>query len=578
MKSRFSRSDFGLSRLSRPMDGDVWAIVVALYTSACVILGGGAVSGYFADFVLQLLAIPVLLAGLWRMAGDDPAHRRALQFCGALVLVPLLQLVPLPPAVWTLLPFRDVSAQALSLANQELGWRPLTLTPHATWLTLASLLPPLGVFFASIRLPCQDRRIVVLALLAAGLLSSFAGLLQVALGPSGSVSDAGPAAPGEATGFFANRNHFAALLYVLLLFSAVWVIECWSALSLVRQGGVNSAPLIRSVAFFTLMVVFLAAELMARSRAGLGLTILALFGIAALASADRRLTKAQRTDATRLVWVAAGLVILFGAQFALYRMMERFTADPLQDARIVFARNTWEASVSFLPFGSGLGSFVPVYQFFEKPQDALLDTYANRAHNDFLETALETGVVGILLMALFAVWFGKSLWRVWTKPEDAANAPLDAALARAASIAIILLALHSLVDYPLRTTALMAVAAVACAILIPPPYARRAGKAHDTARPVRKVIPRRIAWTDAPATVAESQRQEIDPISRAAPSDAAAQWNWPKETPSEFSPTTDEVSKRARSGNLWKAAWPRAWQEDVQKPEPESGEKPREEA
>lgn len=31
--------------------------------------------------------------------------------------------------------------------------------------------------------------------------------------------------PTEAVGFFANRNHFAALLYTVMLFAAVWAAD-----------------------------------------------------------------------------------------------------------------------------------------------------------------------------------------------------------------------------------------------------------------------------------------------------------------------------------------------------------------
>ena len=248
------------------------------------------------------------------------------------------------------------------------------------------------------------RRRLVLVLLGVGILASFVGLLQVALGPKGAIVDFGPASPGEATGFFANRNHFAAFLYVLLIFAAVFAINSVKALPATPDTRPDTATLIGIIASFTIVVVLLGAELMARSRAGIGLTMVALLGIAALASSDSRGSGAQRANANRLMAGAVALVLLFGAQFALYRIMDRFAADPLSDARLVFARNTWAAALSFLPFGSGLGSFVPVYQFFEKPQDALVDVYANRAHNDLLEVWLETGVVGLALMAVFAVW------------------------------------------------------------------------------------------------------------------------------------------------------------------------------
>ena len=118
-----------------------------------------------------------------------------------------------------------------------------------------------------------------------------------------------------------------------------------------------------------------------------------------------------------------------------------------------------------MPFGSGLGTFVPVYQMFEKPSD-VFPAYANHAHNDALEVWLETGVVGLILMGVFVLWILRRGYWAWRAHPDIAN--LDIALMRAASIVLLLLAAHSLVDYPLRTSAMTAVAAFACALLIPP--------------------------------------------------------------------------------------------------------------
>ena len=53
-----------------------------------------------------------------------------------------------------------------------------------------------------------------------------------------------------------------------------------------------------------------------------------------------------------------------------------------------------------MPLGSGLGTFVPVYAMFEKPEDAQ-DTYVNRAHNEILEIWLETGMLGLALIVVF---------------------------------------------------------------------------------------------------------------------------------------------------------------------------------
>ena len=73
-------------------------------------------------------------------------------------------------------------------------------------------------------------------------------------------------------------------------------------------------------------------------------------------------------------------------------------ADPLEDLRVPLAGTTFEAALRSLPFGTGLGSFVPVYGVVEKESD-IFAGFANRAHNDLAEILLETGVFGLILLA-----------------------------------------------------------------------------------------------------------------------------------------------------------------------------------
>ncbi len=127
-----------------------------------------------------------------------------------------------------------------------------------------------------------------------------------------------------------------------------------------------------------------------------------------------------------------------------------------------------QAAKAYLPVGSGLGTFVPVYASFEKPEDTLLNTYANHAHNDAAELWLETGLLGLAFMALFVFWFGRRSLAIWRSAPPIGATEVDWSLVRAATIIIALILAHSFVDYPLRTGAMMAVMAFCCALLIEP--------------------------------------------------------------------------------------------------------------
>lgn len=218
--------------------------------------------------------------------------------------------------------------------------------------------------------------------------------------------------------------------------------------------------------------------------------------------------------------------------------MERFATDPLADARVTFAHNTWAAIKAFLPFGSGVGTFPVVYPSFEQPTD-LATFYVNRAHNDVLETLLEAGLASALLMAWFALWLLSALFMAWRGSATSLahldhTHPMDDRLRRAAATALLLLALHSIVDYPLRTGAIMVVAAFCCALLAPALVADR--RRHSERASHRE-----------PATVARQRSApELTP--------AAKPVLWPHD-PRLTNPDVSATGKRWQSANDWPEEW-----------------------
>jgi O-antigen ligase len=455
------------------------------FTIICsVVLGGGTRAGFLSDGILQLLALPLLLVSLWRLVdlrsatvGKNRPLRWELVFCSALVLLPLLQLIPLPPSIWSALANRKSEAAVFDLLGGGMPWMPISVSPEATWISVLSLLAPIAIFLGCFLLSYRERRLMSLVVLSVGMVSVFLGLLQISQGPSSPMRFFAITNPSEAVGFFANRNHFAALLYALTLLAAAWAVD---AIFTAQSGGhrkrFDTAAIVALVASFTMLIILVSAQAMARSRAGLGLTMLAIFSAFALAYPDRRAVAraGQRrwfgmTPAKALLLGTTALVILFVVQFALYRVMERFVGiDPLGDHRIFIARNTIEAAKAYMPVGSGMGTFVPVYGMYEKVHDLLDQGYVNHAHDDILELWLETGVVGIVLMGIFVIWLVLRSMKIWRRAPHGAR-EIDHSLPRAATLIIGLIIAHSFLDYPLRTGAMMAIMAFACALLIEPP-------------------------------------------------------------------------------------------------------------
>ncbi len=474
--------------------------VVSVYFLACLALGGGTRAGFLSDVVLQLLAVPLLLWAGWRLADLAPEAggkqaRIAMLVCLLVMTVPMLQLVPMPPALWTALPGRADFVSNLELIGLDAGWRPMSMSPRGTWLSALALLPPAAVLLGALQFDYADRRRLAVLFLVFGLVAAGLGLLQVGQGTTSWLRFYAFTNSTEAVGFFANRNHHAALLYSLVPIAAA--VSIAAAIRTMRASSLRArrAEMGLSVAVlgFASVVVFVAAQAIARSRAGLALTFVALLGAVAMtyamwASRRAAVTEVPRRSLAgtgRLVLMAAfGFAVFFGAQIALNRMQDRFASEIMKDGRVPLARNTVEAVLAYMPLGSGMGSFVPVYQAFEKPTDNF-DALINRAHNDYLELWLEAGLIGIVAIVLFIVWLVAASVRVWRQGLQGARLR-DNLLACAATLIIALLLAHSLLDYPLRTTAMMAVFALSVAMIIPPvgpPAASPSDALTETAEP-----------------------------------------------------------------------------------------------
>lgn len=522
------------------------------FTLVCsLLLGGGTRGGFLSDALLELVAIPPLLISIASLVDSPVWHGRTgfglswlLAFCCAIALVPLIQLIPLPPGIWTSLPGRDEIAKELALLGGALPWLPISVSPHSTWLSLLSLLPPMAVFLAAIQLDYRERRQLSLLIIAVGVISVFVGLTQVAQGQSSPLRFFAITNPTEAVGFFANRNHFAALLYAVFLFAAVWAIDVGFKIgSWTDVRTFETVTIAELTAIFLVLLSVIAGEAMARSRAGLALTMVALLAAFALGFMDRRRVSGAKSSKVLLIATIAAVIVIL--QFALYRILNRFGTDPLEGARIIFAHVTVAAAKAFMPFGSGSGTFVPVYQMFEKPADIYAGTYVNHAHDDFLELWLETGVIGPILICVFLVWWGSSTVKLWRRPLAFVHA-FDCTLARAATVVIALLLMHSLVDYPMRTDAILAIFAVACALLVAPVRSAE-DKLRPASEPARDTTHRVAASKPAIPVAAAAVNPMFGPATARRPGELVA-------------------APQGQSGGRWGGDidWPQQWQNSAQ--------------
>jgi O-antigen ligase len=132
----------------------------------------------------------------------------------------------------------------------------------------------------------------------------------------------------------------------------------------------------------------------------------------------------------------------------------------------------------YLPVGAGVGSFERVYRMKENPQTIDPSIVVNHAHDDYLELLIETGIPGMVLVVTFLGWFATMGVRLW---RGASSDPFAVAGGITAGMVMV----HSLVDFPLRTTAIAATFAMALAMLVQP---RRSAESEKQLRPTRHVV------------------------------------------------------------------------------------------
>ncbi len=88
--------------------------------------------------------------------------------------------------------------------------------------------------------------------------------------------------------------------------------------------------------------------------------------------------------------------------------------------------------------------------------------FVNHAHNDYLELLLELGAAAIVILILFLLWFVRRAIVIW-RPQE-----VDYSFARAGSVAVAIVMLHSVADYPIRTAAIASIFGLSLALMAAP--------------------------------------------------------------------------------------------------------------
>lgn len=362
-------------------------------------------------------------------------------FLWAAVSIAALQLLPLPPGLWQMLPGREIVGEGAAGAAGEI-WRSWSLVPGATVNALIALVVPLTVLLLTTALVRNEAAWLpglVLALVAA---STLLGLLQFS--GAGIDNPLVNDTPGVVSGTFANRNHFALFLALGCLLVPVWMFRENRRLGWRGPAGLG------------LLLLFVLTILASGSRAGIALGILAivLAGIMAERGLRRELRHAPRwvfpAIVMGVVGLLASLVLVSVAADRAVSIQRGLSIDVEQDMRSRAFPTVWAMTRAAFPAGNGLGSFDPMFRIHES-FTLLKPTYFNQAHNDLLGVVLDAGLPGLLLLVAGLGWWAWASVMAWRGSADR-----QSMLPQLGSSILLLVIVASAFDYPARTPLMMA--------------------------------------------------------------------------------------------------------------------------
>lgn len=430
-----------------------WALVAFLVLTFLV--GGASRADVQSLIILRPAAIIFCGIGLWHLKWEQvKAYRFAFGMTAAMFLLVLAHLVPLPPSLWSALPGREIITEIDQEAALGGVWRPVAMVPSAAWNAFYALFVPLAVLILGVQLTREQRFRLLPLILGLGLFSGLMGLLQTLGDPQGPLYLYNITNNGAVVGLFSNRNH-----------QAIFLASLFPMLAAFAHVGIQSEEQARVRGYMSVAagIVLVPLILVTGSRAGL---ILAVAGMISISALYRKpiisVPKKRRGTKLDLRWmVGAFAVLCLGALSLLLsraEALQRITApDQVEDMRFQAWPPILEMTWRYFPFGSGMGSFVEVYQLGE-PYALLVPTYLNHAHNDWLETILTGGLPAMALLIIAMLAWARMAIASLSEPLSAGR---DAVFARLGAAIVLILALGSIGDYPLRTPSLACVFVVA---------------------------------------------------------------------------------------------------------------------
>lgn len=426
-----------------------WAWL-GVFILALALCGGSSRPDAIQSVLLQPIAALLLIPSIVNVRSRDLKRGKALCiFFATLSVWMALQLVPLPPGLWSRLPSRDVISEIDKFAGIDGIWRPISLTPFRGLDSLLGMIVPISALLLALAMRCSSR-LLLISIVAIGLINAAFGMLQVVGGAQSMFYHYAYTLKGVPAGIFANENHSSVFSAIVLLIVTRLALD---------QRNERFPSWMRFLLAPSFILILLSA-LLTGSRAGFAATLAALgTSLVMIWLAKAPSLTAQNRKVNVPIWRRPVGITLGSCVIAIFLIMivllwfERIPAidefvkrGSFEDIRWSFFPIVITMASEYWFVGTGFGSFDAVYHLYE-PTALLFPVYLNQAHNDWLQVVVEGGLPSIIIFVGILMW----IIRAVLLSGGRTRLGRERLIFWVVSLAIIGVA--SFVDYPLRTPA-----------------------------------------------------------------------------------------------------------------------------
>jgi O-antigen ligase/tetratricopeptide (TPR) repeat protein len=341
-----------------------------------------------------------------------------------LLLYIVIQLIPFPPGLLKVLsPCAYSIHHNASVLSGETAWMTLSINPGATLAELFRWATYVGFYVLTVQLlknrDLLRKTVVVIAIF--GAILSFSSILQFYLTKDMALWFRHVPNNSMIVGPYICHNHYAGLME--MIFPVILALFFFhrprvrnsslikGIVEILSQEKANIHILIGAAALLTVTSVFVSL-----SRGGmlsLCLSLLLFFYLLF----KRRISRSNALLVIALISLTALAIGWFGWDQIFDRFVKLKNAQGvIHESRLDFWKDSINIIKDFPVTGSGAGSFIDIYPSYQTVNGTLTVPHA---HNDYIQLAVETGIIGILLAGSFIVVLFYKTYSVFLARKDA---------------------------------------------------------------------------------------------------------------------------------------------------------------